>query len=218
MQTAQADPNSILRLQQAHDESSPSAVTARDPANQDIPQVLVTGSRVPGFWLADWQAGLLQGGAQAWLLNVGYNGFYNGARWALAFTQQSAEIAGDLVGAVDGALAARSAVRGGAALLRVAIGQAGEDAVRAVVDIGPKVPIVVNGITLIPDGLTATTLSEVKNVGYLSYKKQLRGFAQYAADNHLRFDLYVRSTTKFSGPLAKAIRSGSINLQLIPGL
>jgi RHS repeat-associated protein len=106
--------------------------------------------------------------------------------------------------------------RGGAAAVR--IGQAGEAAVRAVRDIGPKIAIDVAGRTRIPDGLLPTILSEVKNVASLSYTQQLRDFAQYAIQNNLRFDLYVRPNTTLSEPLAAAIRNGTINLLDIPGL
>jgi RHS repeat-associated protein len=73
------------------------------------------------------------------------------------------------VNAVEGVA---DAARGGAQAVRV--GQAGEDAVRAANDIGPKVIIDVAGRTRIPDGLTPTVLSEVKNVQSLSYTQQLR--------------------------------------------
>ena len=110
--------------------------------------------------------------------------------------------------------AARGAARGGAGVVRV--GQAGEAAVRSVADIGPKVAIDVAGRTRIPDGLTSTVLSEVKNVGSLSYTQQLRDFAAYASANGLRFDLWVRPTTRMSGPLLDAIESGAINRRFIP--
>jgi hypothetical protein len=110
----------------------------------------------------------------------------------------------------------RGVQRGGA--LPVRIGQAGERAVRAVHDIGPKVPINVNGRTRIPDGLTNTVLSEVKNVKSLSYTQQLRDFVKYAQNNGLRVDLYVRPNggTSLSSTLADAIRNGQIHLKYIP--
>ena len=106
------------------------------------------------------------------------------------------------------------ATRGGAAAVRV--GQAGEAAVRGAFNIGEKAAIQVAGRTRIPDGLTSTVLSEVKNVGSLSYTQQLRDFAQYAGQNGLRFDLYVRPSTQLSGPLSDAVQSGVINLRFIP--
>lgn len=98
----------------------------------------------------------------------------------------------------------------------VRLGQAGEDAVRAAYNIGDKVPIRVAGRGRIPDGVTPTTVSEVKNVASLSYTQQLRDFAQYAQRTGRSFDLYVRPTTRLSGPLQDAVASGSVNLRFIP--
>jgi hypothetical protein len=107
------------------------------------------------------------------------------------------------------------AARGGAAAVRA--GQAGEAAVRAATNIGPATRITVNGATRIPDGLTGTVLSEVKNVGALSYTQQLRDFAAFARQSGRQFDLYVRPNTQLSGPLQDAVRAGEINLRYIPG-
>lgn len=108
-------------------------------------------------------------------------------------------------GAPDGPAA------GGVAAVRA--GQAGEDAVRAIEDIGPKTSIRVGARARIPDGLTGSVLTEVKNVKALSFTRQLRDFTQYAADNGLRFDLWVRQGAELSGPLKDAISSGLINLR-----
>ncbi|MEX1827894.1 putative toxin [Luteibacter sp. CQ10] len=110
--------------------------------------------------------------------------------------------------------AAEPALRGGAEAVRV--GQAGEEAVRAAVDIGPKEGIVVNGVNRIPDGLTTYVLSEVKNVASLSYTAQLRDFAQFAKSTGRGFHLYVRPGTKLSGPLLKARDAGDIVIKEIP--
>jgi hypothetical protein len=83
------------------------------------------------------------------------------ARWG----KRAADIA-------DKANDARKAARGGATTVRK--GQQGGAAVRAIKDIGPKKPIVVNGRRRIPDGLNRTTLTEIKNVRSLSYTQQLR--------------------------------------------
>jgi RHS repeat-associated protein len=110
---------------------------------------------------------------------------------------------------------AAKAGRGGAGPVRV--GQAGEGAVRGAYDIGPKIKVDVAGRKRIPDGLTSTTLSEVKNVSSLSYSQQLRDFAQYAQQSGRSFDLYVRTTTRLSGPLQRAAGPGGpINLRFIP--
>jgi hypothetical protein len=113
-----------------------------------------------------------------------------------------------------GALAKDLTPRGG--LKPVRVGQAGEDAVRAEYDIGTKQTISVNGRDRIPDGLTDTTLSEVKNVKSLSFSSQLRDFADYAKAHGLKYDLYVRPTTTFSGPLTQAITDHVIDIEYIP--
>ncbi|PVD50035.1 hypothetical protein DC498_22205 [Terrimonas sp.] len=68
----------------------------------------------------------------------------------------------------------------------------------------------------IPDGLTNTTLSEVKNVKNLSMINQLKDYMQYSQQNGLRFDLYVRPTTQLSRPLQQQVANGNINLLLLP--
>ena len=93
-------------------------------------------------------------------------------------------------------------------------GQAGEDAVRGVYDIGPKVKIDVGGTKRIPDGLTDNVVSEVKNVQSLSYNSQLRDFVSYAGQTNRRVDLYVRPDTRLSGPLRDAIRDPNVPIHL----
>ncbi len=104
--------------------------------------------------------------------------------------------------------------RGGAKAVRV--GQAGESAVRLAFDIGEKAKILINGRNRIPDGLTTTVLSEIKNVESLSFSRQLRDFADYAQQTGRRFDLYVRPNTKLSGPLQEAVQQRTIQLRFIP--
>ena len=97
------------------------------------------------------------------------------------------------------------------------LGREGEAAVRGAYDIGSKQTIdIAGGGTRVPDGLTSTALSEVKNVQSLSYTQQLQDFASYAQQNGLRFDLYVRSDTQLSQPLQQAIQNGQVNLRYIP--
>lgn len=115
---------------------------------------------------------------------------------------------------VSGSFLAAKAGTGGINAVR--LGQAGEDAVRGAYNIGDKVPISVAGRGRIPDGLTTSTLSEVKNTASLSYTQQLRDFAQYAQQTGRSFDLYVRPTTRLSGPLQREVANGSINLRFIP--
>jgi hypothetical protein len=86
---------------------------------------------------------------------------------------------------------------------------------------GDKTKILINGRNRIPDGLTGTTLTEVKNVANLSYTRQLRDFADYARANNLSFELFVpQNTARFglSGPLRDAIKRGDIVLKTIPGM
>ena len=115
---------------------------------------------------------------------------------------------------LDKATTSVQATSGGAE--PVLLGQAGESAVRGAHSIGQKVLIRINGRHRIPDGLTGTTVSEVKNVSSLTYTRQLRDFADYAQAQGLQFDLYVRQTTVLSSPLIDAIVSGQINLRYIP--
>ncbi|HTE47909.1 MAG TPA: putative toxin, partial [Gemmatimonadaceae bacterium] len=67
----------------------------------------------------------------------------------------------------------------------------------------------------IPDGLTATTLSEVKNVSSLGLSNQLRDFAGFAGQTGRSFDLYVRKTTQLSGPLQQFIKNNKITLRFL---
>ncbi|MGJ1409072.1 putative toxin [Sphingobacterium thalpophilum] len=98
------------------------------------------------------------------------------------------------------------AAQGGIANSR-ALGLAGEQAVGLS---GAKTAIQVGGRTRIPDALTRTTLTEVKNVKSLSFTRQLRDFHTYSQQNGLDFILYTRPNTTLSGPLQQAISNGSI--------
>ena len=63
----------------------------------------------------------------------------------------------------------------------------------------------------IPDGLTTTVLSEVKNYsGKLSYTNQLKDFVSYAMENKLEIHLYTNA--KLSGPLQQLVDSGVIQV------
>jgi hypothetical protein len=85
---------------------------------------------------------------------------------------------------------------------------------------GVKSPIVINGRTRIPDKIDELggTLSEVKNVARQSYTRQLRDYADFARQNNLKFQLYVRPSTKFSRPLQEAIDNDEIIPITVPGL
>lgn len=90
------------------------------------------------------------------------------------------------------------------------LGREGEEAVVAAVgSIGRKVRIPGVGV---PDGLTKTVLSEVKNKAKQGWTKQLRQYAEYAQENKLRFDLYVDPNTILSRNLLEARNRGLVNI------
>jgi hypothetical protein len=66
----------------------------------------------------------------------------------------------------------------------------------------------------VPDVLdeAAGVIGEVKNVQSLSYTSQLRDYVAHAQANQMQFDLYVRGSTRLSGPLQEAVDAGDINL------
>ncbi len=66
------------------------------------------------------------------------------------------------------------------------------------IDPRQKVKISINGRIRIPDGLTDTKLTEVKNVKYISNTLQLRDFADYAKLTNRELELFVRPTTKIA--------------------
>ncbi|MCC7387821.1 MAG: hypothetical protein IT431_03545 [Phycisphaerales bacterium] len=68
----------------------------------------------------------------------------------------------------------------------------------------------------VPDGLTAATLTEVKNVGSLSLTNQIRDFAAFAQETGRTFELVVRQTTELSRPLQQFIRDNGIQLRFLP--
>jgi nucleotide-binding universal stress UspA family protein len=96
------------------------------------------------------------------------------------------------------------------------LGRTGEAAVRALHDIGPSQSIKIGDRTRFPDGLTPTTLSEVKNVQSLSYTSQLRDYAAFARQEGLTFNLYVRPGAHLSRPLLDARAAGHVNILEIP--
>ena len=96
------------------------------------------------------------------------------------------------------------------------VGELGEAAVRAAHDIGPKELVKMFGRNRFPDGILPGVLSEVKNVAKLSYTRQLRDYAAYAAATEIEFHLYVRPATELAGTLIKAIENNSIILRIIP--
>ena len=118
-------------------------------------------------------------------------------------------------GYMDDVYGTYTASKGGGIANARALGIAGEQAVGLS---GAKTAIQVGGRTRIPDALTRTTLTEVKNVKSLSFTRQLRDFHTYSQQNGLDFILYTRPNTTLSGPLQQAINNGSIIHKFIPKL
>ena len=97
-----------------------------------------------------------------------------------------------------------------------ALGAAGE-AASGLVKNTERIPSATGTAALrIPDGLTASTLSEVKNVANLSLTNQLRDFAAFAQATGRSFELFVRSNTQLSGPLQEFIKDANIILKTLP--
>jgi hypothetical protein len=72
----------------------------------------------------------------------------------------------------------------------------------------------INGRDRIPDELdhAAGVIGEVKNVKYQHLSTQIKDDLQYAAANGYQMRLYVRGSTRLSGPLQAKVDSGEINL------
>ena len=97
-----------------------------------------------------------------------------------------------------------------------ALGEAGE-AAAGIVKNTERIPSATGTAAFrVPDGLTATTLTEVKNVARLGLTNQLRDFAAFAKATGREFDLVVRSTTELSKPLQDFIRAEGINVRFLP--
>ena len=96
------------------------------------------------------------------------------------------------------------------------IGKEGEDAVKSVYKIGDKSTIIINGRTRVPDGLTGSALSEVKNTKSISLTKQLQDYSDFAKQEGLKFYLYTRSGINPSTPLQRLIDNGLIIRRDIP--
>jgi RHS repeat-associated protein len=118
------------------------------------------------------------------------------------------------IAAAPAAPQAQRIATGGAGVVR--IGQIGEASVRAAYNIGRRGTFEVAGRRRIADGMTATTLSEVKNVRVLSYTQQLRDYVTYASATNRTVHLYTRPDTRLSRPLWEAIRNGLMVLRYIP--
>ena len=90
-----------------------------------------------------------------------------------------------------------------------AMGKAGER--MAGINQSAKKPIQINGRTRIPDAMTDTMLTEVKNVKYVSNTQQLRDFATFANDTGRSLELWVRPTTR----IAKTVLDAGWNIKYL---
>lgn len=92
-------------------------------------------------------------------------------------------------------------------------GRVGEEAVRALEDIGVKQGFKVAGRSRVADGMNETTVNEVKNVARQGWTKQLQDNAEFARSTGRQFQLWVRggeNGTKLSGPLRAAVNAGKV--------
>ena len=121
-----------------------------------------------------------------------------------------------------------SLAQGGAAIVRSAgrdinyLGSAAENAVRNAFYIGPSIKSSITwaGRLRIPDGMDTygRVLTEIKNVGRLSYTRQLRDMAAWAEANGYTFQLFIRKGAHLSKPLLQAIADGKLIPKHIPTL
>jgi RHS repeat-associated protein len=105
---------------------------------------------------------------------------------------------------------------GGGPAAATRLGKAGEVAVRAARNIGPKTRILINGRIRVPDGMLAHELNEVKNVLKAYRTGQLRDYMDISRETFRRFNLWLRRGAKASKPLQDDIDAGRINRLDIP--
>lgn len=67
-----------------------------------------------------------------------------------------------------------------------------------------------------PDGLTESTLSEIRNVKKQGLTAQIQDYLTYSQQNDLDFDLYLPPSATPTGPLQDAFDKGLINRIDIP--
>jgi hypothetical protein len=113
-----------------------------------------------------------------------------------------------------GALGARTAV--GGIIESRALGIAGEAAAGIIKNTSRIASATRTAAFRVPDALSATTLTEVKNVAKLSLSNQIRDFAAFARATGRGFDLVVRENTKLTAPLREFIKKEGINLKFLP--
>ena len=138
-------------------------------------------------------------------------GTLDGTLEGMASGALSGAITGAIVGGISGGISYKAPVTTQGT--PQAVGKAGEQA--AGIN-GPKQPIDINSRIRIPDGLTDSTLTEVKNVKYLSKTQQLDDFITYSQNNGLKMELWVRKTTTMSNNLLDTIDKVGIIVKRLP--
>jgi RHS repeat-associated protein len=101
----------------------------------------------------------------------------------------------------------------GGGVLATRLGRIGEETIRSLENIGPKVTFRVAGRTRIADGLLPEAISEVKNVAKQSLTRQIRDYITYSGQRAISFNLFVRGGTKLSGPLQSMVDNKVVNLR-----
>ena len=100
------------------------------------------------------------------------------------------------------------------------LGRAGEEAAGIVRNTKRIDSLTGTAAFRVPDVLdeAAMIIGDVKNVGRLSFTRQLRDFTAFAKARDFTFELTVRAGdgTRLSGPLQQAIDAGDIVLRQLP--
>jgi len=194
-----------------------------DEANQSVGGKLIsaiTYGLVDGIWttIQGYAGGSVQhiGGANA-TVDERVMGWISTASLLAAPLAEGSQMSQSFKLQYEANKAAFEAAKSSTATAR-SLGVAGE---RAVGIIGSKTRIPSLSGTAkyrIPDGLTSTTLTEVKNVAHQSLTRQLRDFHVFSQQTERQFILYARPNTTFSRPLQNLIDQSQIIVKPIPGL
>jgi hypothetical protein len=127
----------------------------------------------------------------------------------------------DAIGSTIAADAAESEAAAAPARETETAASEAEKAVQSAYGTGPKFATRINGRNRILDGLNEEAVSEVENVKYQAFTRQLKDSLAFAQNKGLRFDLYIRggsNATKLSQPLKDAISNpaNNFNVRYIP--
>jgi RHS repeat-associated protein len=139
-----------------------------------------------------------------------------GALGGLLGAAGEALLGAEALGAAEGvgvaAEEAGVAAQSGTALAR-ALGAEGEELAGINAAAKVRIPSLTETATYrVPDALSQTTLTEVKNVAQQGMTNQLRDFLAYAQQTGRSFDLIVRENTVLSSELQGLQNSGAINV------